>query len=96
MLAGLPKLECIERYSNDNSSRSSAEHIGYLMRASPDEDYLSRLRDLWPHCLIVKGITTPQRLDFFERLGINALWVSNHAGRQFESGISSIESLCLV
>ena len=91
--AGLPKLECIERYSDDNSSRSSTGHIGYLMRTAPDERYLHKVRDLWPGTLIAKGLTTTQSLRTLEGAGVDAIWVSNHAGRQFESGISSIESL---
>lgn len=89
---GMPQLETLVPYSTDTGA-GSTDHIGYRMRVSPDEDYLETVRDLWPGKLIVKGITNSQKLNLLSQLGADAIWVSNHAGRQFDSGKPSIESL---
>ena len=68
-------------------------HIGYLLRASPDEAYLSWLRENWQGSLIVKGILNPEDTKRLERIGVDALWVSNHAGRQFDGAPESISML---
>lgn len=71
----------------------STKHVGYEMRSNPDIDYLLRLRELWPKKLIIKGISTASQTKKLAPLKTDALWVSNHGGRQFQSGISSLESL---
>src|SRR5260221_4706244 len=56
-------------------------------------DYLSRLRDLWPRKLLVKGIVTREDAELALRHGVDGLVVSNHGGRTEESGRATIESL---
>ncbi|MDB2434638.1 alpha-hydroxy-acid oxidizing protein [Luminiphilus sp.] len=71
----------------------STKHVGYKMRSNPDLDYLLQLRELWPKKLIIKGVSTASQTKKLTPLDADALWVSNHGGRQFQSGISSLESL---
>lgn len=68
-------------------------HIGYLLRASPDWDYLRWLRDHWKGRLIVKGVLLPEDAERLEAEGVDAIWISNHAGRQFDAAPASIEAL---
>jgi len=56
-------------------------------------DCLSRLRDLWPRKLIVKGIVTREDAELALRHGVDGLVVSNHGGRTEESGRATIECL---
>lgn len=90
---GMPRLRLMESYTAERSALPSNQHIGYLMRTSPDWDYFKSLRDAWDGPLIVKGVG---RADDAARLtdeGADALWVSNHAGRQFDGGPATIEVL---
>ncbi len=62
----------------------------------PDWDYLIRLRDLWKGSLIVKGVLDPEDAASCKAEGVDAVWVSNHAARQFEGGPAAITCLAPV
>jgi L-lactate dehydrogenase (cytochrome) len=90
---GMPRLRLMESYSEVKGSLPSNQHVGYLLRTSPDWDYFKALRDAWDGPLVVKGVG---RADDAARLtdeGADAIWVSTHAGRQFDGGPASIETL---
>lgn len=90
---GMPRLRLMESYSENRSALPSNQHIGYLLRTSPDWDYFKALRDAWDGPLIVKGVNRPDDAARLTDEGADALWVSNHAGRQFDGGPASIETL---
>jgi L-lactate dehydrogenase (cytochrome) len=90
---GMPRLRLMESYSKAKGSLPSNQHIGYLLRTSPDWDYLRALRDAWDGPLIVKGIGRPEDIAPLTAAGVDAIWVSNHAGRQFDGGPATIETL---
>jgi (S)-mandelate dehydrogenase len=54
------------------------------MDASFDWAALAELRDLWPHKLVVKGITSVEDALLLEKAGVDAVIFSNHGGRQVE------------
>ncbi len=90
---GMPRMKLMDGYSDIKTALPSTQHIGYLLRTSPDWDYFKALRDAWDGPLIVKGVG---RADDAARLtdeGADAIWVSNHAGRQFDAGPATIEIL---
>ncbi|PTX56654.1 L-lactate dehydrogenase (cytochrome) [Litoreibacter ponti] len=93
---GMPRMKLMDSYADQSVKLSSTEHVGYLLRTSPDWDYLHRLRDEWDGPLLVKGVANPQDAEWLEQAGVDAIWVSNHAGRQFDGGPSTIERLPLV
>ena len=90
---GIPKMKLMQSYSNERKSLSSTAHIGYLLRTSPDINYLRDLRKKWKGNLVVKGVMRAEDARSLEKEGVNAIWVSNHAGRQFDGTYSSIEVL---
>ncbi|MCG3267281.1 alpha-hydroxy acid oxidase [Yoonia sp. I 8.24] len=90
---GMPRLRLMESYSNIKTALPSTQHIGYLLRTSPDWDYLTWLRDHWDGDLIVKGVTNPDDAARLSDEGVDALWVSNHAGRQFDGCAATIDLL---
>ncbi len=93
---GMPRMRFIESYAGDAIKRlslPSTAHIGYLLRTSPDWDYLRALRDAWDGPLIVKGVLNGADAARLAEAGVDALWVSNHAGRQFDAAPASIEAL---
>ncbi len=90
---GTPRMRFLESYMQDNRNLPSTEHIGYLLRTSPDISYLRRLREAWDGKLILKGVLDPEQIRGIEAEGVDALWVSTHAGRQFDAAPASIEML---
>ena len=89
---GLPHMKTLDAYVQDVQSRSSTAHVGYLLRTSPDWDYLRWLRDHWDGAFIVKGVMRAGDVPALEAAGVDAIWVSNHAGRQFD-GAPSVASV---
>nr|WP_167647926.1 alpha-hydroxy acid oxidase [Mameliella alba] len=82
--AGMPRMKTLDRYSQDMASRDPTAHIGYLLRTAPDWDYLRWLREAWDGPLVVKGVLKAEDAERLEREGVDAIWVSNHGGRQFD------------
>lgn len=91
---GMPRMRGLDKYTTKTSTAlSSTQHAGYLLRTSPDWDYVSWLRDRWDGRLIVKGVLRTEDAEPLQRRGVDAIWVSNHAGRQFDAAPSSIDAL---
>jgi L-lactate dehydrogenase (cytochrome) len=96
MKYGMPKMPFIGKYSTHKGPLPSTAHIGYLLRVPPDWDYVKRLRDLWKGPFIVKGVLNPEDAIGCQKAGVDAVWVSNHAARQFEGGPAAIDSVAPV
>ena len=90
---GMPRMRLMDGYAENKVSLSSTAHIGYLLRTSPDWDYLRALRDAWDGPLIVKGVLNADDAARLQDEGADAIWVSNHAGRQFDAAPSTIAAL---
>ncbi len=90
---GMPRMKTLDKYSDFKGQLPSTEHIGYLLRTSPDWDYLRRLREAWTGPLIIKGVTQADDAARLQDEGVDALWVSNHAGRQFDGAQGAIDTL---
>ena len=90
---GMPRMRLMDGYAENKVSLSSTAHIGYLLRTSPDWEYLKALRDEWDGPLVVKGVLRPDDAARLGDEGVDAIWVSNHAGRQFDAAPASIEAL---
>ncbi len=88
---GMPKMPFIGKYSTHKGPLPSTAHIGYLLRVPPDWDYVKRLRDLWDGPFIVKGILNPDDAKACQQAGVDAVWISNHAARQFEAAPAAID-----
>ncbi|CAN0589746.1 unnamed protein product, partial [Ectocarpus sp. 12 AP-2014] len=93
MRAGMPRMKTLDKYSQDNAPRDPTAHIGYLLRTAPDWDYLRWLRDAWDGPLVVKGVLRPDDAARMQDEGVDAIWVSNHGGRQFDGVPGSVEYL---
>jgi L-lactate dehydrogenase (cytochrome) len=90
---GMPRMKLMDSYASQQTALPSTQHVGYLLRTSPDWDYVSKLRDAWDGDLVIKGVSLPDDAARLQTLGADALWVSNHAGRQFDGGPATIETL---
>lgn len=91
---GMPRMRGLEKYTpKTTTALSSTQHAGYLLRTSPNWDYLRWLRDHWQGPLIVKGVLRAEDAARVSDCGADAIWVSNHAGRQFDAAPASIDAL---
>jgi L-lactate dehydrogenase (cytochrome) len=94
MRHGMPHMKMLDNYSTPAAEGlSSTAHVGYLLRTSPDWGYVKWLRDAWDGPFIVKGILRPDDATALEKIGLDAIWVSNHAGRQFDAAPATIDIL---
>lgn len=90
---GMPRMRLMDSYADTSVKTSSTAHVGYLLRTSPDWDYLKALRDGWDGPLIVKGVLRADDAARLQDEGADAIWVSNHAGRQFDAAPATIDAL---
>ena len=90
---GMPRMRLIDDYAGAMKGLPSTAHAGYLLRTSPDWTYLRWLREHWQGPLVVKGVSRAEDAAALEKEGVDAIWVSNHAGRQFDAAPATIEAL---
>ncbi len=62
-------------------------------RTSANWEFLKRLRDKWSGKLMVKGVLCPDDATNIKDIGVDAIYVSNHGGRQLNAAPTVIESL---
>ena len=92
---GLPHMKMLDKYTRGTATANlpPTAHVGYLLRTAPDWDYLHWLRDHWEGPLVIKGVLRPEDATALENAGVDAIWVSNHSGRQFDAAPASAEVL---
>jgi len=90
LLGGIPRTA---NYPADNGDKA---FVRGESRGRVDWDFLKRLRDLWRRKLIVKGVLSPDDAVQIRDSGVNAVYVSNHGGRQLDSGPPAIQMLPLI
>ena len=91
---GLPKFHNVEGYLGDKGAGMTiAARAGQNLDAGFDWEDMERLRDIWKGPLIAKGVLHADDADRFAKLGGDAIWISNHGGRQLDGAISSLDAL---
>ncbi len=93
---GRPRIALPESYVDSRTSRDSTHHAGHLIRGTPDWDTLKALRDDWDGPLVIKGVLDPVAARRAVAEGGDAIWVSNHGGRQFEPGPTAVDMLPVI
>ncbi|WP_417522771.1 alpha-hydroxy acid oxidase [Marinovum sp.] len=91
----VPRMRFFDDYISQRG-RESFTHAGRLIRGVPDWNSLRELRKEWDGKLIVKGVMRPEDALRLTEEGADAIWVSNHSGRQFEAGPAVIDQLPLI
>ncbi|WP_366142851.1 alpha-hydroxy acid oxidase [Pseudooceanicola sp.] len=91
--AGPPTVRSLQKYAGVHEP---ARHVGLAPHAAPDPELLKRLRDLWDGPIIAKGVLVPSEAVLLRDLGVDAVWVSNHGGRQFDGAPGSATALPLI
>ncbi len=84
---GAPKPENFAADKNGTRFDRSAS------RAGADWEFLDRLRAKWHGNLIVKGVTSAPDAMRIKAAGVDAIYVSNHGGRQLDSAPAAIDLL---
>lgn len=93
VMTGLPRLKLMESYNRAEEGTSSTDHIGYRLRTNPDWDYVAQVRELWDGPFVLKGILRPEDAARAAQAGVDAVWASNHAGRQFDGCPATVDVL---
>ncbi len=89
MIAGVPKIA-------NNEHEGSAKIVRDESRGKVDWAFLDRLRARWPGKLIVKGVLSPQDAVRIADARVDAIYVSNHGGRQLDAAPVAIKMLPLI
>ncbi|MBS0559633.1 MAG: alpha-hydroxy-acid oxidizing protein [Proteobacteria bacterium] len=89
---GMPRYENLpEQFRRKITADPSQKEI--TRQDTMDWEDVKRLRDLWPRILMVKGIMQPDEAVRAVEYGADAVIVSNHGGRNFDSAMASIDAL---
>ena len=97
LMAGVPKTA---NFDNTNpaapSSTASNGFIREETRGKVDWKFLQQLRESWMGKLVVKGVLAPQDAVRIKEAGADAIYVSNHGGRQLDSAPPAVSRLPLI
>ena len=81
---------------NFRTSKVQTEFIREDSRGGHDYAFLERLREKWKQKLIVKGVMSTQDAGRIQAIGCDAIYVSNHGGRQLDSVVPAIDALAQI
>ncbi|MEX0305368.1 MAG: alpha-hydroxy acid oxidase [Leisingera sp.] len=91
---GMPRMRTLDKYiSAPQANLPPTAHVGYLLRTSPDWGYVDWLRRNWDGPFVIKGVLRAEDAIRLQEAGADALWVSNHGGRQFDGCPAAIDLL---
>jgi len=85
--------------SSGSGERSSVGSTGFRREAGRghiDWGFLSQLRSMWAYKLVVKGVMSPTDAKMAVDAGVDAVYVSNHGGRQLDAAPGAIQMLPLI
>jgi L-lactate dehydrogenase (cytochrome) len=91
--AGLPKLRIMEKYAQSSNMATTAMFVAQKMSGTLSWDYLKEVREEWQGPIVAKGIHHPEDAEKAIEIGIDAIQVSNHGGRQFDGAPAAIDLL---
>ncbi|WAH55357.1 alpha-hydroxy-acid oxidizing protein [Pseudomonas silvicola] len=92
LAGGMPQMANFANQDANNVELQAAL-LSRKMDASFDWEALKRLRQQWPHRLLVKGILHPDDAARCIELGADGVILSNHGGRQLDSSCSPMSVL---
>lgn len=94
LFAGAPEFKTMKPYIPKGLSM---KHLGLFMNKTFSgrltEEKIKPLREKWKGNLVIKGIVNPEDAEKAIANGIDGMIVSNHGGRQLDSGQSTIVPL---
>jgi (S)-mandelate dehydrogenase len=94
LLKGVPVMENVVGYVPEKVSNASLASVaGRNYDPSFDWDGLKAVRDAWPRKLIVKGVARAEDAERLAAMGVDAVVVSNHGGRQLDGAVATLDAL---
>ena len=90
---GIPRFRTIEQYLDKTSLTAVAGFVGASLGGSLSFDYVAEVRTRWTGNIVVKGILDRADARRSIDVGADAIWVSNHGGRQLEASPAAISCL---
>jgi isopentenyl diphosphate isomerase/L-lactate dehydrogenase-like FMN-dependent dehydrogenase len=91
---GMPKLENVAGFAPEAKSTAEiASSVGQYWDADFDWDDLKAMRDRWPGKMLVKGTLRADEAERLAAIGVDAVVVSNHGGRQLDGAVAGLDAL---
>jgi (S)-mandelate dehydrogenase len=91
---GMPVLENVVGLAPEAKATAEiASSVGQFWDAGFDWDGLAQMRDRWPGKMLVKGILRADDAERLAAMGIDAVVVSNHGGRQLDGAVAALDAL---
>ena len=91
---GMPLLENVAAFAPEAKSAAEiASSVGQYWDADFNWDDLKAMRDRWPGKMLVKGILRAEDAERLASIGVDAVVVSNHGGRQLDGAASGMDAL---
>ncbi len=94
---GMPAMDTLSGLAKTGSASPSASAIASSVGRNYDPGFdwarLQQVRDLWPRKVIVKGVAHPDDAVRLAGMGVDAVVVSNHGGRQLDGAAATMDLL---
>ena len=94
LLRGMPVMENLRGMeATATNATAIASSVGRSYDPSFDWDRLAEVRDRWPRKLVVKGVSRAEDAQRLAAMGVDAVVVSNHGGRQLDGAVPTLQAL---
>ena len=94
LLRGMPVMENLRGLEAAATNATAiASSVGRSYDPAFDWARLAEVRDRWPRKLIVKGVSRGDDAQRLAAMGVDAIVVSNHGGRQLDGAVPSLQAL---
>lgn len=93
LLAGKINFPNLPSLNNEEYNGTLSELMAWQTGGGLDWDALRELREIWPRKMVLKGILSPEDAKIAISIGVDAVIVSNHGGRQLDCAPAPIEQL---
>ena len=94
LLRGMPVMENLRGLEAAATNATTiASSVGRSYDPAFDWARLAEVRDRWPRKLIVKGVSRGDDAQRLAAMGVDAIVVSNHGGRQLDGAVPSLQAL---
>ncbi len=92
--AGIPRFRTLEPYMPKGLALAQmGEHLASMSDGRVTAGKLERLRERWKGPMMVKGLLDPDDAVRMRDMGVDAVAVSNHGGRQFDAAPAPVDVL---
>ena len=92
---GMPRFENVIDFVPKDRRRffDSAQWIRSQMDRALSWETVARIRERWPHKLIIKGLLSVEDVERAAEIGADAVAISNHGGRQLDWAVAPLDLL---